>query len=323
MSLSALKRYIRLPYTLRARGVLGMNGRNASFVQRYNKREFYPRADSKLLAKEIAVHAGIPVPELYAVLPSVGHFEKAFAQLENKESFVIKPEHGSGGEGVLVLTRAEDSSLVRSSGEVVPADKLRMHIADIVSGLYSLGGQPDVAMIESKVEFDTVFESITYRGVPDVRIIVLLGVPALAMLRLPTKQSGGRANLHQGAVGVGIDIATGITRNGVLGSQPVSIHPDTGSEIAGVQIPHWDRMLEIACKSCELFKLNYLGIDLVLDRNRGPLMLEVNVRPGLAVQLANRIGLFHRLKLIEKNHKELTSVEARMRFAREKVAALR
>jgi D-alanine-D-alanine ligase-like ATP-grasp enzyme len=37
--------------------------------------------------------------------------------------------------------------------------------------------------------------------------------------------------------------------------------------------------------------MDYLGVDVVLDAQRGPVILEVNVRPGLAVQLANRMGL--------------------------------
>ena len=311
------------PDTLRKRGVIGMNTRNANYVQRYNKRCFYPNADSKIISKRIAQAAGIPVPELFATVSSVSQFTTTFDSLQDKSSLVVKPAHGAGGEGVLVLDRNEDNQLVRSSGQSMHIDLLRSHVADVVSGLYSLGGQPDIAMFESKVNFDPVFKDITYRGVPDIRMIVLLGVPALAMLRLPTKSSSGRANLHQGAIGVGIDIASGRTRGGVLGSTRIAAHPDTQVSIHDVQIPHWDSILEIACRSCELFSLNYLGIDIVLDRDLGPLVLEVNVRPGLAVQLANGIGLQKRLKFIERRHASLTTVEKRMKFAKKAVARVR
>jgi len=39
----------------------------------------------------------------------------------------------------------------------------------------------------------------------------------MAMLRLPTKESGGKANLQQGAIGLGIDMASGVTTSAVQG----------------------------------------------------------------------------------------------------------
>ena len=144
----------------------------------------------------------------------------------------------------------------------------------------------------------------------------------MAMVRLPTKQSGGRANLHQGAIGVGIQLANGITRRGVQGSRTISEHPDTKFSIDDLSIPHWDQMLEIACKSTEVYQLGYLGIDIVLDKNLGPMVLEVNVRPGLAIQLANKIGLRKRLQLIEKRREDLSSVEERIRFVKEELSQI-
>ena len=54
----------------------------------------------------------------------------------------------------------------------------------------------NVALIESCVNFDPVFENITFRGAPDIRIIAYKDVPAMAMLRLPTFESDGRSNLY-------------------------------------------------------------------------------------------------------------------------------
>ena len=69
----------------------------------------------------------------------------------------------------------------------------------------------DYAIIEKRVVVDPVFEEVSYEGIPDIRIISLLGYPAMAMVRLPTRLSGGKANLHQGAIGVGVNLATGKT----------------------------------------------------------------------------------------------------------------
>ncbi|MCB0358574.1 MAG: alpha-L-glutamate ligase-like protein [Bdellovibrionales bacterium] len=286
---------IASPQALARKGILSMNRRNLTYIQRFNSRENYPKADDKLLTKQLATAAGIAVPSLYRVVETVGELKALDTYLRDLDDFVIKPAHGSGGDGVVVVLERRDGAFHRANGQTVSIRELKHHTANILHGLFSLGGQPDRALIEYRVQFDPLFEKITYRGVPDVRIIVFLGVPVMAMLRLPTKASNGRANLHQGAVGVGIDIATGVTRFGVCRDQPVDVHPDTGSPIAGVQVPQWDRLLEIAASCYELSGLGYLGADIVFDSTLGPLMLELNARPGLAIQIANRLGLDQRL----------------------------
>ena len=92
-------------------------------------------------------------------------------------------------------------------GLLLNPEEVGYHLFNIISGIYSLGGQPDKALIEYRVQFDPIFEAISYQGVPDIRVIVFLGVPVMSMVRLPTRMSGGKANLHQGAIGAGIDIA--------------------------------------------------------------------------------------------------------------------
>ena len=172
-------------------------------------------------------------------------------------------------------------------------------VARHLSGLFSLGGQPDHLIVEYCVQFDPIFDNVSYKGVPDIRIIVFLGYPVMAMIRLPTRLSDGKANLHQGAIGVGIDIPTGKTKRGVWGTEIIRDHPDTEHTIVGLSIPHWHNLLQMASRCYELSGLGYVGVDFVLDRDKGPLILELNARPGLAIQVAHRIGLLSRLKLIE------------------------
>jgi alpha-L-glutamate ligase-like protein len=167
------------------------------------------------------------------------------------------------------------------------------------------------------VELDPCFEEISYQGVPDIRIIVFLGVPVMAMLRLPTRSSAGKANLHQGALGVGVDLGTGVTLGGAWHHETIHEHPDTGHSLHGIAIPHWETMLRVGARSYELTHLGYLGVDMVLDRDKGPMLLELNARPGLAIQIANRAGLLPRIQRIEAHHQELTDVESRIAFAKE------
>jgi len=284
---------------LRACGIMGMNERNGDFILRYNPRRLFPLVDDKRKTKAIALAAGIPVPDLYGVVEIEHQIADLRDQLSPYEDFVIKPAHGSGGEGVLVIAGRVNDAYRRASGSVASEDDLGHHISNILSGMYSLGGVPDCALIEYRVKFDPIFADICYLGVPDIRTIVFRGIPMMAMLRLPTRASDGKANLHQGAIGVGIDLATGRTFSGVWHENMVGEHPDTGSEIEGVAIPHWDDILALTARCHDLVGLGYLGVDIVLDRDLGPLMLEMNARPGLAIQLANRAGLLKRLRAVE------------------------
>jgi alpha-L-glutamate ligase-like protein len=182
-------------------------------------------------------------------------------------------------------------------GSTIGEAEIGFHLSNVLSGQFSLGGYRDVALLEYCIKVDPIFTDLCYQGVPDIRVIVLRGYPVMAMIRLPTRRSRGKANLHQGAVGAGLDIATGVTTHGVLGNEQVLEHPDTGAPIAGLVVPRWEYLLTLAARCYELTGLGYLGVDIVLDRHYGPLILELNARPGLNIQICNRAGLRARARV--------------------------
>ena len=307
---------LELARRLREKGVLGINRRNAEYTLRHNPRDRYPLVDDKLLTKAMAAKAGIHVPELYGAIEIQRQARDLPRMISDRRDFVLKPARGSQGDGILVITNRTRDRYRVADGTILLEDELLFHVSNMLSGIYSIGGQPDRVLIEYRVNFDPVFESITYRGVPDVRIIVFLGVPVMAMIRLPTRRSGGKANLHQGAIGAGVDMSTGRTLSAVMGTAIVDEHPDTGNPVAGVVIPHWAALLETSARCYELTGLGYLGIDIVLDKNKGPLVLELNARPGLAIQIANDAGLQPRLRAVEKERGSLATLQQRIAFAR-------
>ena len=284
---------------LREIGMMGIGQRNAEYVLMHNPRKFYPRVDDKLITKRLAIEAGLPVPELYALVREEHQIGELHDVLRDRQQFVVKPAHGSGGDGILVISGRRGDKYRRSNGTLMARDEFEHHLSNGLSGLFSLGGQPDHLLVEYCVQFDPIFDQVSFRGVPDVRIIVFLGYPVMAMIRLPTRMSDGKANLHQGAIGVGIDIPTGKTKRGVWGTEIIREHPDTEHTIVGLEIPRWDDLLAMAARCYELSGLGYVGVDFVLDRNHGPMILELNARPGLSIQMANGNGLLHRLKKVE------------------------
>lgn len=305
---------------LRANGVLGLNWRNAEYQLVHNQRRYFPLVDDKLKSKRLAESAGIAVPPLFGVIEYPHEVRTFDAIVQDHEDFVVKPAEGSGGDGILVVTGRDDAGFRLAGGTVMSADEMRFHINNILAGTFSLGGQPDKALIEYRIRFDPLFKHIAFQGVPDIRIIVFHGVPVMAMTRLPTEQSSGKANLHQGAIGAGIDMTTGRTLNAVWHDRIITTHPDTGAPVSDVQIPHWDILLHHAARSFDLTHLGYQGIDMVLDSERGPVMLELNARPGLSIQIANGEGLGLRLAKVEEYLQSapetLASVDSRVAFTK-------
>ncbi|HOG16936.1 MAG TPA: alpha-L-glutamate ligase-like protein [Syntrophales bacterium] len=293
MILQALRR-------LRLGGVLGINSRNADYIMRWNPRSRFPLVDNKVLTKKMAEEHGIPTPALYLLIEKHGDLPALPRLLEGKAEFAVKPARGSGGSGIVLVREQSERGYVTQSGELIPFGDFAHHVSDILSGIFSLSGLEDIAIVEALIHPDTVFGDVSYQGVPDVRIVVYRGVPAMSMVRLPTKASDGKANLHRGAIGAGIEIAKGTTVTAVHRSKIVARHPDTGNPVSGIQVPYWDEMLRIAAGTFEMTGLGYIGVDIALDRDRGPLLLELNARPGLAIQLANGHGLRERLEQIDR-----------------------
>ncbi|KHL68769.1 alpha-L-glutamate ligase [Pseudomonas flexibilis] len=308
---------------LDAKGIMGINRRNADYVLKYNKRSLYPIVDDKILTKQRALEAGIHVPEMYGIIETEKQIEGLDRIIGGRNDFVIKPAQGAGGDGILVIADRFEGRYKTVSGRIISHEEIEQQLSTILSGLYSLGGHRDRALIEYRVTPDPIFKSISYEGVPDIRIIVLMGYPVMAMLRLPTRQSNGKANLHQGAIGVGVDLATGITLGGTWLNNKIIRHPDTGNAVDGVQLPDWDGFMRLAAGCYELCGLGYIGVDMVLDQDKGPLILELNARPGLNIQIANNCGLTLRTQAVEAHLETLRKAavtetpEQRVRFAQE------
>lgn len=306
---------------LRRNGVIGINERNVKYVLALNPRRLLYRVDDKLVTKQIAEQAKIPTPELYGVIRNARDMKSLSEMTNHPDGFVIKPAQGSQGKGIIVVEAPLKNGWRLASGRRLKVEDMNFQISNMLSGMYSLGGQPDKALIEYRVKFDDIFGQISFKGVPDIRIIVLKGIPVFAMLRLPTAESDGKANLHKGGVGVGIDLATGLTQRAMQHDQLIDAHPDTAHPLENVQAPYWDDILLMAARSYDVTELGYIGVDIVLDKEKGPLLLELNARPGISIQIANRMGMRSVLEKAMSFNSSKMSAEERVMIAKSVQAA--
>ncbi len=288
-------------YLKKSHQLLGMNSRNLEYIRPLNLSLAKKLADDKLASKKLLKKNNIAVPKLIAKISS-------FIELENFDwsslpnSFALKPNRGFGGEGIIVVygrKKGLDNAWVKANRSLVTVEDLKNHIKNILYGSYSLSGTPDIAFFEERLQLLKLFKPYSYRGIPDIRVLVFNKVPIMAMLRLPTKASDGKANLQQGAIGVGIDMATGITTTAVLGKNRIIEHiPATRLYLSGIKIPYWKDILKLSIRSQEVSHLGFLGADIAIDKVYGPVIIELNARPGLSIQIANLAGLKERLKKV-------------------------
>ncbi len=279
--------------------ILGLNARTQIYSYPYNTARGKKIAASKILTHRILKKFGVPSPVILKIFREPRDIVD-FEWKKLADSFVLKPSKGYGGEGIIVVkSKLEDGKWLTTQKNTVTVDDLKLHILDILEGAYSIGNVPDVAFIQEYVPRHYAFRKYAFRGTPDIRVIIFNKVPVMAMLRLPTKESGGRANLHQGAIGVGIDLATGITTRATLHDNEIKYKPGSTRKLNGVKIPGWTKILETAVRAQIVSGLGYVGVDIVLHPTDGPMVLEINSQPGLRIQLANREGLRKRLERVE------------------------
>jgi len=287
------------------RQFLTKNERNKVYLRK-NTAAGRAIADSKFKTKKLLAKAGVSVPELIARFKNEQDLTKF--KWENLEgNFVIKPESGYGGEGILIIRKRGKwaGEWQKMNGDIVTSGDLNLQCQEILAGRYSLHAMPDKVIVEERIKIHPLFLALTKSGTPDIRVIIYNNVPVMAMLRVPTEKSGGKANLHQGAIGLGVDLATGITTFGIEDGEPIYRIYDYGKKkkrkVNGIRIPFWKEILETSINSQRAIPtLGFMGVDVVLDKEKGPMVLEVNARPGLSIQVCNKAGLKARIEKIDE-----------------------
>lgn len=286
----------------KSRGLLGMNARNLDYIRPYNRREGKRISDNKILCKRVLRKNGLPAPRLIGKISNVEDLER-FDWSALPSSFALKPNRGFGGEGILVVygkRKNHTDTWVKADGSLVTLADIQAHIRNILDGSFSLSNTPDIAFFEERLTLLKLFKPYAFKGIPDIRVIVFNSIPVMAMLRLPTKDSGGKANLQQGAIGLGIDLASGTTTTAIVGKgKIIEYAPGTRLPLSGIKIPYWNDILTMAVRAQQVSGLGFLGADIAIDRERGPVFLELNARPGLSIQLANLDGLKGRLERVK------------------------
>lgn len=270
---------------------LGMNLRN-HIIKISNRRDQIVEAKDKIGVKnKLAMH-GIPVPETYGELLKINDIHRLDKM---PPEFVIKPDRGSGGKGVLILKRVKDH-YVSPSNKIYSVKNLKRHMERILEGEFSEYIDGETVLIEERIHCSGQLQFKGSVGLPDVRMFVYNYDCVLAMLRYPTWESDGKANLSQGALGMALDMETGeITK--VYSKKRREFYPvETLGIPKGYCIPKWKGFRWISHHVARLLGLRFSGVDLTMDERNNIKVLEVNGYPGLEIQNVTETSLKDAMK---------------------------
>lgn len=279
-------------------GVLGMNARNLKYIRTKNTGKSVSLADNKMKTKNFLSGRWIPFAETYAVITSGQELSNFSFDSIDSEYFVIKPNHGSKGQGILICRRLKNNKF-SIAGEEWTEDEVRLFMTDILGGVYSLYGNHDNIIIEELLRPGKDFSKFCRHGLADIRMIVYNYVPITAMVRMPTELSGGKANLAQWGIGLGINIANGQVISFFQHKQNYTENfPEPWGFLQWSIVPFWDKILLYSSQIQFYTELGYLALDWVITKN-GPKLLEINARAGLEIQNVNLVPLAKRLEQVE------------------------
>jgi alpha-L-glutamate ligase-like protein len=266
-----------------------MNRRNL-IIERVNPSAAVHLVNRKHETKELLARHGVPVVDTIALVRT----RRELLELDwdaLPDAWALKPNGGARGAGILLAAARSGDGWRTGSGRELSRRAVAAHARRLLDGEDSLAGARDTALFEPLVVAHPALRAVAPGGLPDVRVICVDGRPLASMVRLPTERSEGRANLHQGAVGAAVDLAGGTVTRAVLDRVRLHRHPDSGAELDGLVVPEWDGVVEAACAAVRATGLGYGGADVVVDAERGPVVMEVNARPGLEIQNVIGAGL--------------------------------
>lgn len=275
--------------------VIGINSRNKEFIYQLNEKELLDLAADKLATKARLFEYNIPVPETICYVDKLSKIDSITQNILRSEGFALKPNQGSQGNGIEIIKSYRQGIFYTASNQQFSIDDIKRHCHEILAGSFSQNGEEDIAYFEPLIQQSEVLQRMSPFGLCDIRVILCKNKVISAMLRMPTKDSSGKANLHQGAIGIGIDIKTGMTLTAKSKRKNIAIHPDTQEPLIGFQIPFWDKIIEMSKMCQQAVPLGYIGVDICLDHYLGPLVLEVNGRPGIEIQNIQNRGFYSEL----------------------------
>jgi Sugar-transfer associated ATP-grasp len=201
--------------------------------------------------------------------------------IDDGSRFVVKPEHGWCGRNIFLL-EARDGTLMRRRGAL--AVPFRLSEID-----------PNFSFIERWIEQGAFWRELFAQSANTIRVQTMwtpgdeAPFIARAVQRMGTTDTVPTDNWAGGGICAPIDLASG--RVGLGRMHPIkgtrsqhsfTRHPDSGAQIEGAVLPHWDEVKETALQAASSLPVNrYVGWDIYVDATGMPIIGEANGFPAV------------------------------------------
>jgi hypothetical protein len=246
-----------------------------------NQKHIFQVHDKYVFQLMTQPHLGA-LPTLYGVIengsftPTPDSMLELDEMLENSEALVLKPARGGKGVGIYVVHSADDGLTI--NGEISTECTLSEMISDLDEYLvFEFLHQHEYA--------ETIFSEAT--NTLRVHSVIDPETGDAGILR-PIHRFGSTAskptdNWSQDGYIAPIDDQTGVIQELVVveghSRSRLDHHPETGSRVSGVAVPHWQDVCELVCAAAELHRhAPLVGWDVVVTES-GPVLIEANARP--------------------------------------------
>jgi len=202
---------------------------------------------------------------------SFEEFKEIFSDIER---IIYKPVDGNRGKGIKAFYISDDS------------------IKDVYE---ELTGYPE-GVVEAFVIQHPELSRLSPDSINTIRIVSLSSNKksvadngdnldiAYAALRIGRNNSVVD-NFHSGGMVAAIDMETGklVTDAADMKGNVFAKHPDTGTQIKGFEIPYFNEAIDMVKEAIRKNKIEgYLGWDVAISET-GPVLIEVNARPGVVL----------------------------------------
>lgn len=230
-------------------------GINNDIIKKYNNKEFFKYFNDKALFNE-KFDKYLKREWIYL---TEDNYEDFLKYLKGKKEIIIKPTVGSCGKGVdkIKVSDYEPKKLY----DKLLTDNIRL-VEDVAVQCKEIGKMHPTS-------------------INTVRVVTLAGKVVVAFLRMGNKGYVVDNFNHEGLVAP-IDIKDGIIKYIAIDKQhnEYEIHPYTNEKIVGLQIPMWDKIVELCESACkEIPEIGYIGWDVCVGEKE-PFLIEGNEFPG-------------------------------------------
>lgn len=274
----------------------------AQYKKRINELnpELYRKfSNDKLAEKAILTLLGIPTADFVGFLhPFNGTDSKSLALTNAKDlerlltlhigkKLCFKLTEGWGGEGFIAVLVSEKNSQVHLT--ILPEKKQSADNIDMgVNDFFTRHLQQNYLrglLIELYIEQHPTVKALNVTSVNTLRMWVIQHKDKVKFIGALLRIGGENQivdNTTQSGIFCLIDQSTGrVTtgRNNNIIPEFFDLHPDTGAQLTGVQLPFWSECIILGKLALRVFPhTNFVGLDIAFSTT-GPLIVELNQEP--------------------------------------------